>query len=70
MFKTLRRRINSNNIDDAIAYCREFAKANNEGYQFAANLFKLIKTDKMIIHVYTDGNFEFKKIRKRKKEKI
>ena len=61
--KVLKKRITSENSRDAIKYCREFA--NN--YSESAELMDLIKKDKMIIHIYEDGTYEFKRIRKAKK---
>ena len=74
--KLLAKRITKDNRAEAIQYCREHAIIHPEkwnrddptGYKYAAELLRFIDKEEMIIHVYTDDTYEFKKIRKKKDE--
>lgn len=68
--KVLKARITSTNWMEAIPYCRKFAKKEGKDYEYAAELLNDIKKDRMIIHIYEDNNYEFKRIRSNKKEAI
>ena len=71
--KVLAKRITKKNFNEAIPLCKEQAgnnpqnwRKNETGYMHAHWLMTMIKEEKMIIHVYTDGTYEFKKIRKKR----
>ena len=74
--KLFKGRITKENLSDAIDYCKDWAlnhpeKWNKEyksGYLYASELLDLIAKDKLIIHLYVDGTYEFKFIEKRKRE--
>lgn len=75
--KVLKKRITKKNIEEAIYYCKHWATHNpkrwkdlyESGYMYASELLDLIAKDKLIIHVYIDGSYEFKFIEKIKKER-
>ena len=73
--KVLKKRITKENRDEAIAYCKDYSaknpqswKKNHTGYMYAAWLMEMIDKEKMIIHIYTDNTYEFKRIRKKSKK--
>ena len=73
--RVLKERITSENAEKAISYCREYAKNNPpewqgkfaSGYFYAAELMRMIKNDQLIIHIYTNHDYEFKFIQKKEK---
>jgi hypothetical protein len=75
--KVLRKRITKDNLDEAIYYCKDWATRNpnkwkdkyESGYMYASELLDLIAKEKLIIHIYTDGEYEFKFIEKVKRRK-
>jgi hypothetical protein len=74
--KVLKRRLTKDNFTDAIFYIKNYVKQHPEewkgkyksAYIYASELLDLIAKEKAIIHEYTNGTYEIKRIRKIKKE--
>ena len=61
--KFLKKIIDKNNCKDATPFCKELARQQKKGFDFALEMYKMIETGKAKLYFYEDGSYEYKRIK-------